>query len=69
MSSRAFKRRLFMEHQRLYSMGPKVLLEDLIAGSGGLGPVSVEDIHQTFDPIFVDPSPRSAARGGCEWVP
>lgn len=52
-----------MEHQRLYSMGLKVLLEDLIAGSGGLGPVSVEDIHQTFDPIFVDPSPRSAARG------
>ncbi|KAH9371639.1 hypothetical protein HPB48_022421 [Haemaphysalis longicornis] len=66
-SSRAFKRRLFKEHQRLYSMGPKVLLEDLIAGSGGLGPVSVEDIHQTFDPIFANSSPavrRVGVRAG-----
>lgn len=56
-SSRSFKRRLYKEHQRLYSIGPKVLLEELFAGSGSLGPVSLENIHEEFDPILTDPSP------------
>lgn len=36
-SARKFKRRLYTEHQRLRSLGPKALLEELIAGIGGWG--------------------------------
>lgn len=56
-SARKFKRRLYAEHQRLYALGPKVLLEELIAGTRGLGPVSLDEIHAVFDPILTDPSP------------
>lgn len=63
--SQAFKCRLFREHEWLYNLGSRVLLEELVAGTGGLGPVSLESIHETFDPILTDPS--SAVR--CVGVP
>ncbi|KAH9379079.1 hypothetical protein HPB48_011811 [Haemaphysalis longicornis] len=66
-SARSFKRRMYTEHQRLYSIWPRVLLEDLLAGSGRLGPVSLEAIHEVFDPILTDPSPsvrRVGVRAG-----
>lgn len=56
-SSRLCKRRLYKVHQRLDEIGPNVLLEELLAGSGGLGPVSLDSIHKEFDPIRTDPSP------------
>ncbi|KAH7953867.1 hypothetical protein HPB49_013197 [Dermacentor silvarum] len=55
--SRSFKRRLYAEHQRLYGLGPKVLLEELISCAGSREPVSLEDIHETFDSIFTSESP------------
>lgn len=34
-SNKAFKQRLYREHQRLFALGPKVLLQELEAGAGG----------------------------------
>lgn len=59
--SRSFKRRLYAEHQRLYGLGPKVLLEELISSAGFREPVSLEDIHETFDLIFASESPAVPA--------
>lgn len=66
-STRSFRCRLYKEPQRLYSTGPEVLLEELLAGSRGLGLESLEDNHEVFDPILKDPSPsvwRVGVRAG-----
>ncbi|KAL1455751.1 hypothetical protein MTO96_043647, partial [Rhipicephalus appendiculatus] len=61
--SRVFKRRLYREHQRLYALGPGVLLEELVAATGTLGDITVTDIHDTYDDIFGAASPPVAEVG------
>ncbi|KAL1442665.1 hypothetical protein MTO96_046307 [Rhipicephalus appendiculatus] len=67
--SRVFKRRLYREHQRLYALGPGVLLEELVAATGtlevGIAPSSLpkhckhfsaEEVHRALKAM----APRSA---------
>ncbi|KAL1480223.1 hypothetical protein MTO96_051220 [Rhipicephalus appendiculatus] len=61
--SRVFKRRLYREHQRLYALGPGVLLEELAAATGTLGDITLTDIHDTYDDIFGAASPPVAEVG------
>lgn len=46
------KQALFREHQRLYSRGPKVLLDELLLSNEEGSSVSLNDVHDVYGPLF-----------------
>lgn len=57
------RRRKYREHQRLYRLGPKVLVQELLKGETDTKDILLEDIHKTFDPIFSAESPTVTETG------
>lgn len=53
-SGKAFKRRAYREHQRLFSLSPKVLLQELAdeVDDAPVQDISIADIHKTYDDII-----------------
>lgn len=55
--TRKSRRQRYREHQRLYKLGPKILLQELYKGTDTGPKVPLRSIHDLFDPLFTSPSP------------
>lgn len=52
------KRERYRRHQDLYQKGPKVLLGELLSERSDVVPVTMEQVHGVFDPIFTIAAPH-----------
>lgn len=57
------RRKRYREHQRLFGLGPKVLLQELEKKENNENPITLGDIHGTFDKLFSSPSPAVSSDG------
>lgn len=52
------KRERYRRHEWLYQQGPKVLLQELLAKESTSDVITLDQLHQEFDPIFSTPAPQ-----------